>query len=203
MRTESLRAKAPEGQRTSREAVAGETPLRSGNHEPGLYMQLPRPTPTTRAPQHLHELHNKARTILTMAKKDREDKRLHSKVRPSPLPQEPHQEHEHSPDRRIRERMTPEAPRLCHRWRRRDGEEALATLFHNATATTILAATPGSPTLLSTCLRHRSEVPPLSRRRSDNRRGRGLVIRPSAEQGNSAPPLFASLAYCSQEKGTG
>ena len=86
-------------------------------------------------------------------------------------------------DRPIRRSPTPEPPHRSHAWLRRDGEEGPAPLFHAAAATTTLAAPTGSQTLLSTSLRHRSEVPPLSHRRTDGRRGRRPTIWPSAEQG--------------------
>jgi len=47
----------------------------------------------------------------------------------------------------------------------------------------------GSLILLSTCLWHRSTVPPLSHHHNGSRRGRGPTFWPSAEQGILAPPV--------------
>jgi hypothetical protein len=78
-------------------------------------------------------------------------------------------------------RPTPGARRRHPGERRRDGDRTPAPLFHGVAAATTSPAPPRNPTLLSTRLRHRSGVPPLSHHRSGGRRGRGPTNRPSAE----------------------
>jgi hypothetical protein len=80
-------------------------------------------------------------------------------------------------------RPTPETRRQHPTEHRRDGEQDPATLFQSAAAATTSPAPPGNPTLLSTRLRHGSEVPPLSHHLKGGRRVRGPADRPSAERG--------------------
>jgi hypothetical protein len=108
-------------------------------------------------PHHPQHLHSMTRSSHTETKKRLREKS--TKSRPPPPSRPAGQEHERSPNRQIREHQPSEASWLRQPWQRRDGEEAPATLFHSGATTTTLPAPPGSLTLLSTSLRHRSKAP--------------------------------------------
>lgn len=140
-----------------------------------------------RRPHHPQILHGRARAHPAAAKKRPGDKR--STSRPPSSRRRPRPDHQLPPDRRIWGHHTPEASRLRQLRPRRGGEEAPATLFHPAAATTTLPAPVGNLHLLSTSLGHRSTTPPPSRRHKGSRRGRRPAIRPSAGQWISSPFL--------------
>lgn len=176
----------PKDQHPNEPAVTGKASTRS-ERQKLLYTQPHQPTSTALAPpHHPRNLHSEAKAYLVEAKMKTGDKSS-----PSSSPQQPCPEHQGSPDRHIREH-TPPAARQLRPKLRREGDRAPANLFQTDTIIPNSTAPPRPLPLPCTCRGPRFGVPPLSRRRSSRRRGRGPQVWPAADRGNGGRLLFTS-----------